>query len=83
MFTSCCTRPDKFSHDELHNGSEKMLMDDPGSRPESNMSCGIGIAFKPDSKGALAVRRLISGGSAESSGAVQVNYPVIREKSCR
>ena len=71
MFSVCCSRPEKFSHNIIQNDSEKMILNAPESQ-ELNTSCGIGIAFKPNSKGSLEVRRLISGGSAEISGVVQV-----------
>ena len=71
---SCCGRPNKLDH-TIHNSDEKyekLLLNAPSQRNESNTSCGIGIAFKPDGKGSLAVKRLIAGGSAESSREVQV-----------
>ena len=71
MFFSCCGRQDRIGNESIHfDGSERMLQSNPIK--ESNMCCGIGIAFKPDTKGTLIVKRLITGGSAELSGAVQV-----------
>lgn len=34
--------------------------------------CGLGIAFKPDKKGNLYVKRLIPGGPADSSKLIEV-----------
>ncbi len=76
MFFACCGRQDTSSigTESIHyEGSEKMLQSTQAK--ESNMPCGIGIAFKPDGKGTLIVKRLIAGGSAELSGAVQVISP--------
>ena len=71
MFFSCCGRQDGIGNESIrYEGPDKLLQINPAK--ESNMSCGIGIAFKPDSKGILTVKRLIAGGSAEVSGAVQV-----------
>jgi hypothetical protein len=71
MFFSCCGRQDRIGNESIrYEGPEKLLQI--STSKESNLSCGIGIAFKPDSKGILTVKRLIAGGSAELSGAVQV-----------
>ena len=39
---------------------------------ESQRPCGLGIAFKPNSRGAFVVKRIIPGGPADNSGSIQV-----------
>ncbi len=38
----------------------------------SQRPCGLGIAFKPNSRGAFVVKRIIPGGPADISGSIQV-----------
>ncbi len=70
---ACCGRPSKSKTESFGSDQDKISSSSPVTETrESSVNCGIGIAFKPDARGALVVKRIISGGSADLSGKVKV-----------
>ena len=84
-FFACCGRLDKKKDSENSIASfatpdypQPVLSRDAHPNIDQNSTsqriCGLGIAFKPNARGAFVVKRIICGGPAESSGAIQVDF---------
>jgi hypothetical protein len=86
-FFACCGRTDKRKDAESSIASfttpehvKPVLCRDSSEKNNdcnteisgSKRPCGLGIAFKPNPRGAFVVKRIIPGGPADSSGSIQV-----------
>jgi hypothetical protein len=84
-FFACCGRIDKRKESESSIASfttpeypkpvlcnSEPVLCNSDSNTDRKRQCGLGIAFKPNSRGAFVVKRIIAGGPADTSGSIQV-----------
>ena len=73
-FFACCSssRIDKDAAEAF--AGQPVMEPDPGAQQCPKL-CGLGIAFKPDKRGNLFVKRLIPGGPADLSKLIEVPPP--------
>jgi hypothetical protein len=69
---ACCSHRMHDSEGRDHFAESMQISPDRHSQNVSKL-CGLGIAFKPDKKGNLFVKRLVPGGPAASSKEIQAH----------
>jgi C-terminal processing protease CtpA/Prc len=77
-FFACCSNRmiDREGRDAFAQGMP------PDAIPKASPKmCGLGIAFKPDKRGNLFVKRLVPGGPADIAKVIEVRVPCHTRKS--
>jgi hypothetical protein len=71
-FFACCSNRmlDRDGKDAFAPGGD---LSPEGRKEACEKQCGLGIAFKPDKRGNLFVKRLVPGGPADASKLIEVS----------